>query len=52
VVLGLSAHFGLAYISVYLLSGCAATLAALFINRKLGERDIETEAEGQGQAAR
>ena len=45
VVLGLSAHFGLAYISVYLLSGCAATLAALFINRKLGEREIESDAE-------
>jgi MFS family permease len=43
VVLGLSANFGLGYISVYLLSGCAATLAALFINRKLGERDQEND---------
>ncbi len=29
VALGLSAHFGLAYVSVYLLSGAAGTLAAL-----------------------
>jgi MFS family permease len=43
VVLGLSAHFGLGYISVYLLSGCAATLAALYINRRLGARDPETD---------
>jgi MFS family permease len=35
VVLGLSAHFGLAYVSVYLLSGVICTLAALRINRAL-----------------
>ena len=39
VVLGLSAHFGLAYVGVYLLSGAAATLAALSINRALEIRD-------------
>lgn len=36
VALGLSAHFGLGYVSVYLLSGAACTLAALSLNRKLG----------------
>jgi MFS family permease len=35
VALGLSAHFGLAYVSVYLLSGAVATLAALGLNRAL-----------------
>lgn len=35
VVLGLSANFGLAYVSVYLLSGAACTLAALGANRAL-----------------
>jgi len=35
VALGLSAHFGLAYVSVYLLSGAACTLAALSFNRSL-----------------
>jgi MFS family permease len=35
VALGLSAHFGLAYVSVYLLSGAACTLAALSFNRAL-----------------
>lgn len=39
VALGLSAHFGLAYVSVYLLSGAACTLAALILNRALGTRD-------------
>jgi MFS family permease len=39
VVLGLSAHFGLAYVSVYLLSGAACTLAALSINRTRELRD-------------
>ncbi len=39
VALGLSAHFGLAYVSVYLLSGAAATLAALSLNRALEIRD-------------
>ncbi|GAA4344484.1 MFS transporter [Variovorax defluvii] len=39
VALGLSAHFGLAYVSVYLLSGAACTLAALSINRALESRD-------------
>jgi len=35
VALYLSAHFGLAYIGVYLLSGAVATLAALSANRSL-----------------
>jgi MFS family permease len=38
VALGLSAHFGLAYVSVYLLSGAACTLAALYLNRALETR--------------
>ena len=38
VALGLSAHFGLAYVSLYLLSGAAGTLAALWVNRKLEDR--------------
>jgi len=37
VALGLSAHFGLGYVSVYLLSGAGCTLAALSINRALGQ---------------
>lgn len=39
VALGLSAHFGLGYVSLYLLSGAACTLAALWINRKMEQRD-------------
>jgi MFS family permease len=39
VALGLSAHFGLAYVSVYLLSGAACTLAALRVNRALEIRN-------------
>jgi MFS family permease len=39
VALGLSAHFGLAYVSVYLLSGAACTLGALSLNRALELRD-------------
>ena len=39
VALGLSAHFGLAYVSVYLLSGATATLAALALNRFVEVRD-------------
>jgi MFS family permease len=39
VALGLSAHFGLAYVSVYLLSGAACTLAALSLSRGLEIRD-------------
>jgi MFS family permease len=39
VALGLSAHFGLAYVSVYLLSGAACTLAALSFNRTLKFRN-------------
>ena len=39
VALGLSAHFGLGYVSLYLLSGALGTLAALWINRKLEVRD-------------
>jgi MFS family permease len=35
VALGLSAHFGLAYVSVYLLSGAACTLTALSVSRAL-----------------
>ncbi len=41
VALGLSAHFGLAYVSVYLLSGAVFTLAALSINRALEIRDAD-----------
>jgi len=37
VALGLSAHFGLGYVSVYLLSGAICTLVALRINRALVE---------------
>ena len=33
--LGLSAHFGLEYVSLYLLSGALCTLAALSVNRSL-----------------
>ena len=39
VALGLSANFGLGYVSVYLLSGAACTLGALSLNRKLVSRD-------------
>ena len=39
VVLGLSAHFGLAYVSLYLLSGAAGSLAALSLNRALEIKD-------------
>lgn len=39
IALGLSAHFGLAYVSVYLLSGAGGTLAALRINKALEIRD-------------
>ena len=39
VALGLSANFGLGYVSLYLLSGAACTLAALWINRKMEMRD-------------
>jgi len=35
VALGLSAHFGLVYVSAYLLSGAAGTLLALWINRHI-----------------
>lgn len=35
VALGLSAHFGLAYVSLYLLSGAACSIAALSLNRAL-----------------
>jgi len=37
VALGLSAHFGLAYLGLYLLSGAICTLAALIINRQLAQ---------------
>lgn len=39
VALGLSANFGLGYVSVYLLSGAVCTLAALRVNRALEERE-------------
>jgi len=39
VALGLSARFGLGYVSVYLLSGCLGTLVALGINRRLTSRN-------------
>lgn len=39
VALGLSANFGLAYVSVYLLSGAVCTLAALSLNRSREIRD-------------
>jgi MFS family permease len=39
VALGLSAHFGLAYVSLYLLSGAVFSLAALSVNRALEIRD-------------
>ena len=35
VALGLASHFGLAYVSLYLLSGAACSLGALSLNRKL-----------------
>lgn len=38
VALGLSAHFGLGFVSLYLLSGAACTLAALRLNRSLETR--------------
>ena len=37
--LGLSAYFGLGYVSLYLLSGAVGTLAALWINRSLAESE-------------
>jgi MFS family permease len=39
VALGLSSHFGLGYVSVYLLSGAVCTLVALRINRALEVRE-------------
>ena len=39
VALGTAAYFGLGYVSLYLLSGAAGTLAALWVNRKLEETD-------------
>lgn len=39
VALGLSANFGLGYVSLYLLSGSLASLAALSLNRKLEIRN-------------
>src|SRR2546429_6417004 len=39
VALVLSAYFGLGYVSLYLLSGAAGTLAALWVNRRLEESD-------------
>ena len=39
VALGLSAHFGLAYVSLYLLSGAVATLVALSVNWAVDVRE-------------
>jgi MFS family permease len=39
VALFLSAHFGLGYLSLYLLSGAVCTLSALWINRAMEARD-------------
>ena len=39
VALGLSAHFGLAYVSIYLFSGAICTLVSLRVNRALELRD-------------
>ncbi|MFT4265769.1 MAG: MFS transporter [Xenophilus sp.] len=39
VALGLSAHFGLGYLSLYLLSGAVCTLAALGLNKALVAKD-------------
>ncbi|MGJ9416533.1 MFS transporter [Massilia sp. CMS3.1] len=39
IALGLSANFGLGYVSLYLLSGAVGSLAALSLNRKLEIRD-------------
>ena len=39
VALGTAAYFGLGYVSLYLLSGAAGTLAALWINRRMEEKD-------------
>ena len=39
VALGLSSYFGLGYVSLYLLSGAAGTLGALWVNRKMAESD-------------
>jgi len=39
VALGLSANFGLGYVSLYLLSGAVCTLGALQLNKVLEERD-------------
>jgi MFS family permease len=39
VALGLSANFGLGYVSLYLLSGAVCTLAALWVNRAMELRD-------------
>jgi MFS family permease len=39
VALGLSAHFGLAYVSLYLLSGAVCTHAALWISRSMRGRE-------------
>ena len=39
VALGLSAHFGMVYVGLYLLSGAVCSLAALSLNRALDIRD-------------
>ena len=39
VALAVAAHFGLAYVGLYLISGAACTLGALSLNRKLEIRD-------------
>jgi MFS family permease len=40
VALGLSANFGLGYVSVYLLSGSVCTLAALYVHRRREARKL------------
>ncbi len=40
IALGLSVHFGLSAVSLYLLSGAVCTLLALYINRKLEQSDV------------
>jgi len=41
IVLGLSVHFGLSIVSIYLLSGAVSTLAVLGINRKLEISELQ-----------
>jgi len=47
VALGLSAHFGLVYVSAYLLSGAAGTLLALWVNRRIKPLVPKTHQRGR-----